>query len=373
MATRRRSTRVAGLGWNVLGAITTATVLVLTTASGAGAGTTSGPRPAEPSTNQAQPDPSLTQGRVPVGGPHPGAAEPSVGRAKFDPSFTHGRVPVDGGVLHYVRGGSGPALVLLHGWPQTWWEWRKVMPALARTHTVIAFDLPGLGGSTVPPGGFDAATTSRRIRQAVHRLGFRQVKILAHDDGALVAYPYARDFPSEVSRLAVLELPLNGFGLEDAYRLSWHFRFNSAPKPLPERIVSTQDDVEAYLGSLFDGAHRPAAIDRREYFRAYADPATRSAAYEYYRAFAANAADNQANASKRLAMPVLAMGAQHVFGAQIAESFRHVADDVREVVAPASGHWIPEENPAFLTDCARLFFGPPTTTPSSPALAPCAP
>ncbi|RCG31580.1 alpha/beta hydrolase [Sphaerisporangium album] len=346
---QRSRPRIAKWGRNALSAVAAATVLLFGTAAGAGAGT----------------ERVGAQSKA-------GASAPQAWRG-FDTSFRHGFVPVDGSILHYVRGGSGPPLVLLHGWPQTWWEWHKVMPALARTHTVIAFDLPGLGDSTVPPSGFDAATTARRIRQAVHRLGFQQVKILAHDDGALVAYPYARDHPSEVSRLAVLELPLNGYGLEDAYRLSWHFLFNAAPKPLAERIISTQDDVETYLGSLFAGAQHPDAIDQEEYFRAYSRPATRSAAYEYYRAFAANAADNKANASKKLTMPVMAMGSQYVFGPAVADSFRQVADDVRQVVAPDAGHWIPEENPSFLINCANLFFGPSTGTPSSPALAGCAP
>ncbi|MEU9887048.1 alpha/beta hydrolase [Sphaerisporangium sp. NPDC051011] len=353
--------RTAKWAWKVLTAAVAIVVLSFGTAAGAGAGTASKPGPGAPLSAQTSAQTSAQ----------------SSAQAKWlaGATFRHGFVPVDGGILHYVRGGSGPLLVLLHGWPQTWWEWHKVMPALARTHTVIAFDLPGLGDSTVPPGGFDAATTARRIRQGVQRLGFQnqKVKILAHDDGALVAYPYARDYPSEVSRLAVLELPLNGYGLEDAYRLSWHFLFNAAPKPLAERIISTQDDVQTYLGSLFNGAQHPDAIDQAEYFRAYSRPATRSAAYEYYRAFAANAANNQANASKKLTMPVLAMGSQYVFGPVVAASFRQVANDVRQVVAPDAGHWIPEENPAFLINCANLFFGPSTGTPSSPDLAGCAP
>lgn len=287
-------------------------------------------------------------------------------------SFEQGTVAVEGGTLHYVRGGSGPALVLLHGWPETWWEWREVMPDLARTHTVIAFDLPGLGQSSVPTDGYDAATVARRIHQGVTALGYHSVAIMAHDIGALIAYPYAKQFPDEVSRMAVLDLTLNGFGLEAAYGLDWHFLFNAARKPIPEKLIDSQDDVETYLGQLFDSAHHPEAIDRETYFRAYADPANRSAGYEYYRAFAADAAYNKANADPKLSMPVLAMGAQYVFGTQVADSFQNVAGDVRTVVAPDSGHWIPEENPGFLIDCASLFFGPSGQT-APPALTGCAP
>jgi pimeloyl-ACP methyl ester carboxylesterase len=182
--------------------------------------------------------------------------------------------------------------------------------------------------------------------------------VLAHDVGSMVGYAYARDFPDEVTRLAVLDAPLPGFGLEGYYGVSWHFLFNASAAPMAETILD-DDDVEAYLGHLYDlGSRDPAAVDREVFFRAYADPADRSAGYEYYRALAADAEDFRAKAaSTRLSVPVLAIGAQNSFGSGVAESFRGVADDVREVVAPDSGHWIPEENPRFVIDCARLFFG----------------
>lgn len=285
--------------------------------------------------------------------------------------FTQGSVPVDGGTVHYVKGGSGPALLLLHGWPQTWEMWRGVMPELARKHTVIALDLPGLGTSSIPAGGYDKVATAHRVRQAVRALGHTQVGIIGHDLGVLVAYPYARDFPAEVSGLMMIESPLPGFGLEDLYGLSFHFKFNSAPAPIPERIMDN-GDVPTYLGMIFDFSYRKDAIRRDTYYRAYASPARRTAGYEYYRAFAADAADNTANAARRLAMPVAAMGGQHSFGPGVAGSFSQVADDVRTVVAPDSGHFVPEENPGFLTGCALLFFGPAGTTPGS-GLSDCAP
>ncbi|MER7420250.1 alpha/beta hydrolase [Micromonospora peucetia] len=284
-----------------------------------------------------------------------------------------GNVTVDGTTLRYATTGSGSPLVLLHGWPQTSRVWHRVLPALARQHTVITFDLPGLGTSTAPTGGYDKATTARRIRQAVHQLGFTQVALIGHDLGAMVAYNYARDFPTEVTRIGVVESPLPGFGLESFYGISWHFLFNAAAAPIPERIMDNKD-VPTYLGMLFDGAQHPEAIDRNAYYRAYSDPAKRTAGYEYYRALKADAADNQANAqAKRLTIPVLAMGAQSVFGPAVAASFRQVAGDVRAVVAPDTGHWIAEENPSFFSACALLFFGPSTGTPASPDLTGCAP
>jgi pimeloyl-ACP methyl ester carboxylesterase len=286
----------------------------------------------------------------------------AVGTAALGSEFRQGRVTIDGGQIFYVISGSGPPLVLLHGWPETWWSWHSVMPALSQRFTVIALDLPGLGRSSIPASGYDKATTARRVRQAVRALGYTRV-----------AYDYARDFPADVIRLAVLETPLSGFGLEQVYGISWHLLFNASAAPVPETILDN-NDVPTYLNWLFDSAtHHPEAIDRPVYFAAYSDPARRTAGFNYYRAFAADAVDNQANAeSKRLTMPVMAMGAEFVFGAGVAASFRAVASDVREVIAPDSGHWIPEENPTFLIKCANLFFGPIGVPPPTPDLAGCA-
>lgn len=292
--------------------------------------------------------------------------------AGLSASFTQGTVAVEGTTLHYVRGGTGSPLILLHGWPQTWQEWRQVMPALAQSHTVIAFDLPGLGTSSIPRAGFDKTTTAKRIREGVRKLGFTgQVGLLTHDVGSLVGYPYARDFPNEVSRLVAMDVTLSGFGLEDVYGLSFHFGFNMSPAPVPETIMDN-DDVPTYLGNLFNGAHHPERIDQQAYFNAYSSPARRSAGYNYYRAFPGDATENQAKApGHHLQMPVLAMGAQFGFGPAVTGSFSQVADDVRTVIAPDSAHWIEEENSAFVIDCANLFFGPAGVPASRPDLANC--
>ena len=299
------------------------------------------------------------------------ANEPVNGKAKFDRSFTHGTVDVEGGYVHYVKGGQGPVLVLLHGWPETWWSWHKVMPALARNHTVIAFDLPGLGDSSIPETGYDMPTAAARLHQAVNRLGYDKIQLMGHDMGVLIAYDWARDYPGEVTRLAELESTLPGFGLEQVYTLSYHFGINMAPAPIPEEIVDNED-VPTYLNGVFVFAAVPEAIDRDYYIKAYKDPARRSAAYNYYRHFIPDGEDNKANASKRLTQPVLAMGAEFLFGPGVGQSFQNVADDVRTVVAPGSGHWIAEETPQFLIDCASLFFGPVGKQAPAGPLANCA-
>jgi pimeloyl-ACP methyl ester carboxylesterase len=272
------------------------------------------------------------------------------------PGFQDGRVAVEDCDLYYVRGGAGPPIVLLHGWPETWWTWHRVMPELARTHTVVAFDLPGLGASGIPADGYDAARAARRIHQGVTALGLGPVGLLSHDLGSLIAYPYAREFPGDVTRMIVSEALLNGFGQEDAYAESFHFGFNAAPSPVPETMLH-DEDVDVYHGWIFSTALHPDRIDQQVFFDAYRPAERRSAGYAYYRASAANAAYNRAGAAVKLTLPVMAIGGVAEIGTGVAESYAEVACDVREVVAPDAGHFLTLENPGFLVECARLFFG----------------
>jgi alpha-beta hydrolase superfamily lysophospholipase len=106
-------------------------------------------------------------------------------------TFSHNTASVNGIQLHYVIGGQGDPVVLLHGWPETWYAWHKVMPALAKNYTVIAPDLRGLGDSSKPPTGYDGKTVAEDIHQLVTQLGFETIFLVGHDIGAFVAYPYA--------------------------------------------------------------------------------------------------------------------------------------------------------------------------------------
>lgn len=310
---------------------------------------------------------------APAGSHAPAARTHAPADSPYLAGFTQGMVSDGAGYLHYVIGGSGPLLVLLHGWPETWWEWHDVMPALAQTHTVVAFDLPGLGDSTIPASGYDAATTATRIHDAVNALGYTSVELMGHDLGVLVAYDYARDYPQEVTKLAVLDSPLNGFGLEGAETLSFHFLLNEAAAPTPENIINDRLAEVTYLNFIFTFAHDSSGIDRQVYYQAYANPANREAGYDYYRAFPQNASNNIADASDKLTIPVLALGGQYSFGAGVGASFDNVATNVSSVVVPDSGHFIPEEQPAFLATCAGLFFSSAANpTPPSAEYAGCA-
>jgi pimeloyl-ACP methyl ester carboxylesterase len=274
--------------------------------------------------------------------------------------FKQGMVAIPGDTLHYVIGGSGPVLVLLHGWPMTWWEWNTVMPGLAKAHTVIAFDLPGLGNSTVPTsGGYTTADTAVRLHEAVTALGFNNVSILAHDLGVNIGYAYARLYSQSVSRLMVLDSELNGYGLESSYGFSFHFDLNMAAPPTPEDIINNREAEVAYLNYLYSFAHKPGAItsfDKSTWYGAYSCPANREAGYNYYRAFPQNETWDISTNTTKLTIPVVAMGGEDSFGTSVATSFDNVDSDVNSIVAPDSGHYIPEEDPGFVTECAKLFF-----------------
>lgn len=284
--------------------------------------------------------------------------------------FRQGFVTIPDSTLHYVIGGHGPVLVLLHGWPMTWWEFHLEMPSLAKRHTVVAFDLPGLGGSSVPTsGGYTAVDTARRLHQGVVALGFHHISILSHDLGVNVAYAYAELYRNSVKRLAVLDSLLNGFGLESVYAFSFHFDLNMASSPTPESLINNREAERAYLNYMFSLAGKAGAItsqDKRTWYAAYASPANREAGYNYYRAFPDNETYNLAHATPKLTMPVLAMGGENSFGTGVASSFDNVATDVHAVVAPGAGHYIPEEDPGFLITCSDLFFGS-SANPTAPA------
>ena len=289
----------------------------------------------------------------------------------FLAGFQQGNVPVPGDSIHYVIGGSGPVLVLLPGWPITWWEFSTIMPTLAKSYTVIAFDLPGLGNSTFPSGDdFTMADTAAFIHDAVGALGYgtKTISILGHDLGANLAYTYARLWPSSVSRTMVLESALNGYGLESLYGDAFHFLLNMQPSPTPEDIVNNVASSDAYLNYLYSFAAKPGAItsqDLRIWDADYACPQSREAGYDYYRAFTQDATWDTTTNTSPLTIPMGAMGGEDSFGSFVAQSFGNVDSAVSTIIAPGSGHYIAEEDPAFLAECATIFF-----TPTPPDQAP---
>jgi len=309
----------------------------------------------------ADPPDRPAERRAPVGsgsGPDGGADVPA------PPGFRHAFADVGGGVrLHYVIGGRGPTVVLLHGFPQTWYSWRKVMPALARGHTVVAVDLRGAGRSSVPGAGYDKDTLAADVHRLLRGLRLnRGASIVGHDLGAWTAYAYAREHRGEVRRLAFLEAGLPGFGLERSLDFSrprqgiWHLAFFQQPG-VPERLIRGR---ERYFVTEFLQPRRAeaGAFDTRaleHYVRAYAPPPRLHAALEQYRAVYRDAAANRAKAGPRLAMPVLALGGERATGPGPLVAMRRVAADVRGGVVTDSGHWLMEEQPEEMASRLKEF------------------
>lgn len=266
--------------------------------------------------------------------------------------------------LHYVIGGEGEPLVLLHGWGSTWYMWRKVMPTLAETYTVIALDLPGLGDSEVPEGGFDKATTATRVRSVVQSLGFNDINLVGHDVGLMVAYAYAAAHPGEVLKLALVEAPIpdpsiytfpavteSGFG-------AWNFGFFSFPE-MPETIIKGRElyFLEQFVRALTVNQAGFSDTDFAEYARTYAQPGKLKASFEYFRAFPEDVAQNESYARTPLPMPVLALGAEGSLGGFVLQQVESYASDVRGGVIEGSGHWVPEEVPTLFSERLLAFLG----------------
>jgi pimeloyl-ACP methyl ester carboxylesterase len=271
-------------------------------------------------------------------------------------TFSHHTASVNGIQLHYVMGGKGDPVVLLHGWPETWYAWHKVMPALAKNYTVIAPDLRGLGDSSKLASGYDGNSTAEDIHQLLSKLGFNNIYLVAHDVGVQTAYSYAAAHPSNVSKLVILEAPVLGFfppGVED--RL-WHFSFHQAPD-IPEMLTAGKE--REYLSWFYRLAYNPEAISEADidtYVSRYSAPGGMRAGFEYYRAFPINEEQNKELAKVKLPMPVLALGGEHSFGPAVADSMKLLATDVRGVIVPLSGHWIPDEHPDLLIKELAKFF-----------------
>ena len=277
--------------------------------------------------------------------------------------------------LHYVTGGEGPAVVLLHGWPQTWYMWRDVLPGLMQRHRVFAVDMRGLGDSSRPATGYDTRTVAQDIwRLMTEVLDERSFHVVAHDWGGPVAYALAALHRQAVRSMAIFDAPVPGDGSVLTAMGRWHFGFH-AESDLPEALVEGREDI--YLRHMFSkGGARPDAISeeaQREYIRAYSQPGAMRAGFNYYREMARNARDNKAFiAQGKLAMPILVYGGGNkIVGRSMyaVDSWQRVASDVRGGVAEGCGHWIPEERPAWVVERLTEFFTE-VDSRSAPAPAP---
>jgi pimeloyl-ACP methyl ester carboxylesterase len=253
--------------------------------------------------------------------------------------------------LHAVVGGEGPPLLLLHGWPESWYAWRMVMPALARDFEVIAVDQRGIGLSDKPAGGYDTGTLAADLVALMDALGHERFAVIGHDTGFAISYALAADHPDRVERAALLEIPgspgaapsppvfVPGF-IND--RL-WHLPFNRIDT-LNEQLVTGREKL--FFGWEFEAAAKKLPDDVIDYYVAgVTGPDALRASFEWYRALDATIAQDAQRKERRLTMPVLAIGGAASFGDHVGEAVSLVADDVQSAVIPDTGHFLAEESP----------------------------
>jgi pimeloyl-ACP methyl ester carboxylesterase/uncharacterized RmlC-like cupin family protein len=262
----------------------------------------------------------------------------------------------------FVRwGGTGPVVVLLHGYAENSDSWAPLAQDLMKDHTVVVPDLRGIGRSSKPAGGYDKKTQAKDIRAVVTALGYDKTYVVAHDIGNMVAYAYTATYPDKVERLAVMDAPIPGIGPWAEILQTpgvWHFNFHG---PDAERLVQGRERI--YLDRIWnDFTGDPSKPDEatRNFFAAtYAQPGGMRAGFAQFTAFSQDAVDNKIFAQNRLTMPVLAVGGERSFGPLQAVIMRYVAANVREAVVKGSGHWLLEERPVETVALIRNFIDSP--------------
>ncbi len=291
-------------------------------------------------------------------------AQADLAAAGLDERFSSQRIAVDGTHIHAVTGGQGAPLLLIPGWPQTWYAWRKVMPILAESFTVIAVDPRGIGGSDVPQHGYDLKTVADELVGFMSHGGYEQFFLAGHDVGTWIAYAMLMDHPTHIRAGVLCEALIPGlvpspplFMSKERIQWAWHFAFNRATD-INEILVRGKE--REFLGHQFDvKAHVADAITEADidlYARSYAHPDYLRASFDYYRAFDENIAQNAIRQQTRLCMPVLAMGGSESMGVRQQAMLKAYADQLSGCVLHATGHYPAEENPEEMSAAFNEFF-----------------
>jgi pimeloyl-ACP methyl ester carboxylesterase len=284
--------------------------------------------------------------------------------AGFADTFTSRYVDTGDLRLHAVIGGDGPPLLLVHGWPETWYAWRLLMPALARDFEVIAVDQRGIGLSDKPADGYDTGTLAGDLVALMDALGHDRFAVAGHDTGFAISYALAADHPERVDRLALAEIPgppgaapspplFVPAALND--RL-WHIPFLRVAT-LPEQLVEGHEDVFFGYEFAIQGGKLPDELVAY-YVQMLSNHGVLSGSFGFYRAFDTTVAQNEQRKSRPLTMPVLAIGGAESYGEHVEEAMKLVADDVQGVVIPGVGHWVAEGAPDEMLAALTPFLAP---------------
>jgi pimeloyl-ACP methyl ester carboxylesterase len=287
--------------------------------------------------------------------------------------FTERKIKVADVGINFVEGGDGATLVLLHGYPETWYDWRKVLPELAKHYHVIAPDLRGAGGSDAPATGYDKKTMAADIHGLLVKLHREHhVRLVGHDIGTMVAYAYAAAHPKDVTSLVLTEAPIPDQTLHSFPALTsqgpgfWNFGFFNVTNGLPEDMVKGRETlwVDRFADMLEFNKNGVTPQDAAVYGHYLKQPGHTRASFEWFRAFNKDVADNAVNVKTKLTMPVLALGAQYSLGEAVPAQVRRYATNVTGGVIHNSGHWIWEEKPTELTNRLLTFLSQNATADS---------
>lgn len=262
--------------------------------------------------------------------------------------FKHVTANVNGVDIHYVTGGTGEPLVLLHGFGQNWYMWNRLLPELSKHFTVIAPDLPGVGESGKPATGYDKKTMATYIHGLVKQLGHEQINLAGHDIGLMVAYAYAAQFSAEVKKLALLDALLPGvepvWGQVKAS--AWWFGFFGFPAS-GELVAGKERLFLTNFWPVVGHVKDPFTTEEvNEFVRAYAVKGGTTGAFHWFGAFDQDALDNKAFMKTKLKMPLLAMGGEYFGAAFLVDHCKLVAEQVTGSNIKGAGHWIVQENTA---------------------------
>jgi pimeloyl-ACP methyl ester carboxylesterase len=264
---------------------------------------------------------------------------------------------VNGIRLHYVSVGSGPVVILLHGWPQTWFAWRETMQRLSSRFTVIAPDLRGIGLSERTPSGYDKRTIAADIRALVAHVAGGRAHVVAHDMGGKAAYMLAHLHPESIEKLVMVDCLIPSTENMDALRGgAWHYGFHMAPE-IPEMLTKGRER-EYIAAQIRAWSHRKDAVTEAvisECAQHYASPGGMTAGFNYYRALPDDARLALSFDGRTLDMPILAIGGRHGVGTKLADALRKQAGNLTAVIAEDSGHFVAEEAPDFFCDQVERF------------------
>ena len=277
----------------------------------------------------------------------------------------HRMVDSEGIQIHVVEAGQStdPAVLFLHGWPESWVAFEELLPLIADATHAIAIDLPGVGDSPTPPPSNDKRTLARYVRGVINALGLKKVTLVGHDVGGMIAYAYLRSYPGELAAAVLMNIAIPGVDPWNSVKSDkriWHFSFHAVPE-LPEQMVTGRE--KTYFGWFYDVlSASPTSLNERtrdEFVKAYLRPEALKTGFDWYRAFPQDEKDGSAYSNELVHTPMLYVRGEKDMGAK-AEAYvdgmrAAGVRDVRGVSIPGAGHFAPSEAPQEVAKALKSF------------------